>query len=387
MLSTSIYLDHAATTPIRAEVLETIHVHLAETFGNPSSIHRAGRSASVTLQTARQTLAGLLNARPGEFIFTSGGTESDNAALRGIALARRATTGANRLITTAIEHKAILETAEALRDHFGFALTVLPVDPQGMVHVEEVAAALDNGHDVALVSVMAANNEIGTLQPVAEIGTLCRAHGIPFHTDAVQAGGRLALDVNALHVDALSLSAHKFYGPKGVGLLYLRAGTPFWPILAGGGQEGGRRGGTENTPLIAGMAQALALAEAGRTVEGARLRALRDQLITGLCGEIEDIHLTGAPVLRLDNHASFVVDGADAEGMLIALDLAGIAASSGSACASGSNRPSHVLAALGFTTAQAAGALRFSLGRGITAENITFVVEKMTEIVQRVRSV
>ena len=387
MLSTSIYLDHAATTPIRAEVLETIHVHLAETFGNPSSIHRAGRSASVTLQTARQTLAGLLNARPGEFIFTSGGTESDNAALRGIALARRATTGANRLITTAIEHKAILETAEALRDHFGFALTVLPVDPQGMVHIEEVAAALGDGHDVALVSVMAANNEIGTLQPVAEIGTLCRAHGIPFHTDAVQAGGRLALDVNALHVDALSLSAHKFYGPKGVGLLYLRAGTPFWPILAGGGQEGGRRGGTENTPLIAGMAQALALAEAGRTVEGARLRALRDQLITGLCGEIEDIHLTGAPVLRLDNHASFVVDGADAEGMLIALDLAGIAASSGSACASGSNRPSHVLAALGFTTAQAAGALRFSLGRGITAENITFVVEKMTEIVQRVRSV
>jgi cysteine desulfurase len=184
-----------------------------------------------------------------------------------------------------------------------------------MVHVEEVAAALDNGHDVALVSVMAANNEIGTLQPVAEIGALCRAHGIPFHTDAVQAGGRLALDVNALHVDALSLSAHKFYGPKGVGLLYLRAGTPFWPILAGGGQESGRRGGTENTPLIAGMAQALALAEAGRTVEGARLRALRDQLITGLCGEIEDIHLTGAPVLRLDNHASFVVDGADAEGM------------------------------------------------------------------------
>lgn len=387
MPSTPIYLDHAATTPIRTEVLETIHVHLAEMFGNPSSIHRAGRRASVALQTARQTLAGLLNARPGEIIFTSGGTESDNAALRGIALARRATMGANRLITTAIEHKAILETAENLRDHFGFALIVLPVDTQGMVHVEDVAAALGDGHDVALVSVMVANNEIGTLQPVAEIGALCRAHGVPFHTDAVQAGGRLALDVNALHVDALSLSAHKFYGPKGVGLLYMRAGMPFWPILAGGGQEGGRRGGTENTPLIAGMALALALAEAERTVEGARLRALRDQLIAGLCGTIEGIHLTGAPVLRLDNHASFVVDGADAEGMLIALDLAGIAASSGSACASGSNRPSHVLAALGFTTAQAAGALRFSLGRSITAENITFVVEKMTEIVRRVRSV
>lgn len=385
MSSRLIYLDHAATTPLRPEVLEVVQTHFIESFGNPSSIHRAGRRASVVLQAARQTLAELLNARPGEIIFTSGGTESDNAALHGIALARRAAAGANQLITSAIEHKAVLESAEYLRDRFGFSLTVLPVDAQGAVHVEDVAAALGDGSGAALVSVMAANNEIGTLQPIAEIGALCRAYGVPFHVDAVQAGGRLALDVNALHVDALSLSAHKFYGPKGVGLLYLRTGAPFWPFVRGGGQESGYRGGTENTPLVAGMARALELAEAERAVENARLRALRDRLIGGLSATIHGIYLTGASALRLDNHASFVLDGADAEGMLIALDLAGIAASSGSACASGSHRPSHVLTAIGVSPTRATGALRFSLGRSTTAEEIDVVVEKMPEIVRRVR--
>ncbi|HAJ38390.1 MAG TPA: cysteine desulfurase NifS [Chloroflexi bacterium] len=387
MPPTLIYLDHAATTPIRPEVLEVLHLHFAESFGNPSSIHRVGRRASVTLQHARQTLATLLNARPSEIIFTSGGTESDNAALYGIALARRAATGANRLITTAIEHKAVLESAEALRDRFGFSLTVLPVDAQGLVHVEEMADALGDGRDVALVSVMAANNEIGTIQPLAAIGALCRAHGVPLHTDAVQAGGKLALDVNALQVDALSLGAHKFYGPKGVGLLYLRTGTPFWPLLLGGSQEGGRRAGTENIPLIAGMARALELAEAERATEGMRQRALRDRLIGNLLEAIDGIRLTGAPDMRLDNHASFIIEDADAEGMLIALDLAGIAASSGSACASGSHRPSHVLTAIGVPPAQAAGALRFSLGRTTTIAEIDWVVAKMAEIVKRVRGV
>lgn len=385
MPPTLVYLDHAATTPIRPEVLEVIHTHLAESFGNPSSIHRAGRRASVTLQNARQTLAELLNARPGEIIFTSGGTESDNAALFGIALARRAATGANRLITTAIEHKAVLESAEALRDRFGFSLTILPVDAHGLVHVEEVVAALGDGRDVALVSVMAANNEIGTIQPLAAIGAACRAHGVPFHTDAVQAGGKLALDVNALQVDALSLGAHKFYGPKGVGLLYLRTGAPFWPLLVGGSQEGGRRAGTENIPLIAGMARAFELAEAERASAGMRQRALRDRLIGNLLETIDGIHLTGAPEMRLDNHASFIIEDADAEGMLIALDLAGIAASSGSACASGSHRPSHVLTAIGAPPALAAGALRFSLGRNTTVEEIDLVLAKMPEIVRRVR--
>ncbi len=381
-----IYLDHAATTPVRAEVLAVMQQHFAESYGNPSSLHYAGRRASVALHAARQTLAGLLNARPGEIIFTSGGTESDNAALRGIALARRAATGANRLITTPVEHKAVLETAEELRDRFGFALTLLPVDTEGQVQPADVAAALGDGNDVALVSVMVANNEIGTILPIAEIGALCRARGVPLHSDAVQAGGKLSLDVAALHVDALSLGAHKFYGPKGVGLLYLRTGTPFQPLLTGGGQERGRRGGTENTPLIAGMACALELAESERPAESLRLRTLRDRLIGELLEAIDGIRLTGAPALRLDNHASFTLDDTDAEGLLIALDLAGIAASSGSACTSGSSRPSHVLAALGLSPGQAGGALRFSLGRSTTAADIDYVVKKLSEIVARMRA-
>jgi cysteine desulfurase len=386
MSSRFIYLDHAATTPVRAEVLAVMQTHLSESYGNPSSLHRAGRRTSVVLQNTRQTLAALLSARPSEIIFTSGGTESDNAAVRGIALARRAATGANRLITTAIEHKAVLQTAEDLRDHFGFSLTVLPVDGDGLVSLASVAAALDDAGDVALVSVMYANNEIGAVEPVAAIGAYCRERAIPFHTDAVQAGGKLPLDVNSLHVDAMSLGAHKFYGPKGVGLLYLRSGTPFWPVMTGGSQEGGRRAGTENTPLIAGMVKALDLAETERASENARLRALRDRLIGGLLEAVDNIHLTGPQERRLDNHASFVVEGADAEGMLIALDLAGIAASSGSACASGSNRPSHVLEAIGASPEQAAGAIRFSLGRDTTLGDINFVIHTLPEIVVRVRA-
>jgi cysteine desulfurase len=221
---------------------------------------------------------------------------------------------------------------------------------------------------------------------VAAIGAYCRERAIPFHTDAVQAGGKLPLDVNSLHVDAMSLGAHKFYGPKGVGLLYLRSGTPFWPVMTGGSQEGGRRAGTENTPLIAGMVKALDLAETERASENARLRALRDRLIGGLLEAVDNIHLTGPQERRLDNHASFVVEGADAEGMLIALDLAGIAASSGSACASGSNRPSHVLEAIGASPEQAAGAIRFSLGRDTTLGDINFVIHTLPEIVVRVRA-
>ena len=351
--SRTIYLDHAATTPVLPEVLEAMLPYFTEYYGNPSSIHAVGRRAAVALQEARRTLAGLIGARPGEIIFTGGGTEADNAALRGIALARRQATGAHRLITTAIEHKAVLQTAEDLRDRYGFELTVLPVDQDGLVRPADVSAALEASTDgskaagTALVSVMAANNEIGTVQPIAEIGALCRAHGVPFHTDAVQAAGKLPLTVADLQVDALSVGAHKFYGPKGVGFLYLRSGTPFLPIATGGSHEQGRRAGTENVPLIVGMARALELAERDRPTESGRLRALRDRLIGGVLEEIDGARLTGARAPRLDNHASFVIPGAEAEGVLIALDLAGIAASSGSACASGAQRPSHVLEALG----------------------------------------
>jgi len=384
--SQAIYLDHAATTPVRDEVLEVMQQFFAEIYGNPSSIHRAGRQASVLLERSRETLAALLNARPGEIIFTSGGTESDNAAVRGIALARRASTGANRLIVSAVEHKAVLETAEDLRDRFGFQLDILPVDGEGQVSIDDVASALGDGRNVALVSVMYANNEIGTIEPIAEIGSLCRSLGVPFHTDAVQAGGKLPLDVEALQVDALSLGAHKFYGPKGVGLLYLRSGTPFWPQMTGGGQERGRRAGTENVPLIAAMAKALELAEQERVEEEKRLRDLRDHLIGALLESIEGVRLTGAREKRLPNHVSIVVEGAEAEGMLIALDLAGIAASSGSACASGAHRPSHVLEAIGLPPHLAAGALRFSLGRSTTADDIDYLQKILPKIVQRVRT-
>lgn len=382
-----VYLDHAATTPIRSEVLEVMQRHFSETYGNPSSIHRPGRQAAVALQRARSTLADLLNAHPGEIVFTSGGTESDNAAVRGIALAQRAATGANRLITTAIEHKAVLQTAELLRDRDGFALTILPVNGEGVVNVDDLVDALGDGRDVALVSIMYANNEIGTIQPVAALGERCRAVGAPFHTDAVQAGGKLPLDVDALHVDAMSLGAHKFYGPKGVGLLYLRHGTRFWAQMTGGGQEGGRRAGTENIPLIAGMATALELAEAERPGEGLRQRALRNHLIGGLLESIEGMRLTGASTARLDNHASFVIEGVDAEGLLIALDLAGIAASSGSACASGANRPSHVLTAIGVSGEETMSALRFSLGRSTTVDDIDYVLATLPQIVARVLAV
>jgi cysteine desulfurase len=384
--SQPIYLDHAATTPVRDEVLEVMQQFFAEIYGNPSSIHRAGRQASVLLERSRETLAALLNARPGEIIFTSGGTESDNAAVRGIALARRASTGANRLIVSAVEHKAVLETAEDLRDRFGFQLDILPVDGEGQVSIDDVASALGDGRNVALVSVMYANNEIGTIEPIAEIGSLCRSLGVPLHTDAVQAGGKLPLDVEALQVDALSLGAHKFYGPKGVGLLYLRSGTPFWPQMTGGGQERGRRAGTENVPLIAAMAKALELAEQERVEEEKRLRDLRDHLIGALLESIEGVRLTGAREKRLPNHVSIVVEGAEAEGMLIALDLAGIAASSGSACASGAHRPSHVLEAIGLPPHLAAGALRFSLGRSTTADDIDYLQKILPKIVQRVRT-
>jgi cysteine desulfurase len=278
----------------------------------------------------------------------------------------------------------VLATAEALRDHAGFALTLLPVDGDGLVAPADVEAALAGG-DVALVSLMAANNEIGTIEPLAEVGRLCRAAGVPLHSDAVQAAGRLPLAVDALGVDALSTSAHKFYGPKGVGFLYLRGGTPFVPQMTGGSHEGGRRGGTENVPLIVGMARAFAITEASRPSEGPRLRALRDRLIGALLEEVEGARLTGPLQQRLDHHASFVFSGAEAEGILIALDLAGVAASSGSACTSAAQRPSHVLEAIGIPRSDAAGGLRLSLGRSSTAAEVDRVLALLPEIVRRAR--
>jgi cysteine desulfurase len=380
-----IYADHAATTPLAPEALEAMLPYFTEHYGNASSVHRTGRRAGVALENARRSIAGILGAKPSEIVFTGCGSESDNAALRGIALARRAATGANRIVTTPVEHQAVLSTAEDLRDHFGFALDLAPVDHEARVDVEAFARTLGDGRDVALASVMLANNEVGTIQPIAELGALCRARGVPLHTDAVQALGKLPIDWRELPVDALSGGAHKFYGPKGVGFLVLRGGMPFWPQQTGGSHEGGRRAGTENVPLIVGMAKALELAEAQRAGEMERLCALREQLIEGVLATVEGAVLTGARRERLPNHASFVIKGADAEGMLIALDMVGIAASSGSACSSGAQRHSHVLAAMGIGGADAAGALRFSLGRSNDAADVAAIVAALEEIVARVR--
>jgi len=381
----TIYMDHSATTPVHPDVLVAMQPYFTEFYGNPSSIHGVGRRAGVAIASARRTIAELIGAKVNEIIFTSGGTEGDNTAVRGIALARRELTGANRIITSAVEHKAVLHTAEELRDHFGFELTVLLVDGDGLVALADVAAALGDGQDVAVVSVMYVNNEVGTVQPIAEIGALCRAAGVPFHTDAVQAVGKLALQVDALGIDALSTSAHKFYGPKGVGFLYLRSGTPFLPIMTGGSHESNRRAGTENVPLIVAMATALAVVEGERATENARLQGLSDQLIGGVLENVEGARLTGSRTQRLPGHASFVISGVEAEGVLIALDLAGVAASSGSACTSGAQRPSHVLEAMGVSAQDAVGGLRLSLGHSNTPADVEYVLEKLPQIVAQIK--
>ena len=356
-------------------------------YGNPSSIHRAGRAAHAGLSEARRTIADVLGAKPDEIVLTGCGSESDNAALRGIALARRTQCGADRIITTPVEHHAVLYTAEDLRDYFGFKLTLLPVDGEGLVSADDLGRALGDGSDVAVVSVMYANNEIGSVQAIGELGALCRERKVPFHTDAVQAAGKLPLDVDGLNVDALSASAHKFYGPKGVGFLYLRRGTPFHPFLTGGSHEGRRRAGTQNVPGIVGMATALALCEAERETEMARLRQLRDRIIGHTLESVAGARLTGSLTNRLANHASFTVRDVEAEGILIALDLAGIAASSGSACTSARQRPSHVLEAVGVPVEELAGGLRLSLGLSNDADQIDFLLEKLPQIVDQHRQV
>ncbi len=382
----TIYMDHSATTPVRDEAVAAMTPYFAEFYGNPSSLHSVGRKAGAALADARRTVADLIGAHPREVIFTGCGSESDNAALRGIAHARREKTGANRIITSPIEHEAVLYTAEDLRHHYGFDLTILPVDSEGLVRLADVEEALGDGNDVAVVSVMYANNEVGAIQPISKIGALCRERGVPFHTDAVQAAGKLPLNVEELNVDALSTSAHKFYGPKGVGFLYLRTGTPYLSYLVGGGHENGKRAGTENVPYIAALARALALVEAEREEETARLRVLRDQLIGGILEGVEGARLTGSATRRLDNHASFVFEGIEAEGLLIGLDMAGVAASSGSACTSGAQEPSHVLTAMGIPAIDAAGALRLSLGRSNTPEDVRYVLDLLPRIVDNIKN-
>lgn len=375
-----IYMDHAATTPVDPVVLDAMLPYFTERFGNPSSVYRLGRQSLDALETAHETVARVLGCRPVEIVFTGGGSEADNLAIKGIAYAKRRR--GNHIITTAIEHHAVLHTCEQL-EREGYRVTYLPVDASGLVDPAAVAAAITD--ETALVTMMYANNEVGTIQPIAEIGRVCRERRVPFHTDAVQAGGLLNLDVNALGVDLLSLSAHKFYGPKGVGVLYARQGTRIQPQILGGSQERNRRAGTENVPGAVGAAIALERAQTTREQESARLTALRDRLIDALV-RIPDTRLTGDRERRLANNASFAFAGVEGESLLLNLDLIGVAASSGSACTTGSVEPSHVLTAMGISESGARGHLRLTLGHSTTAADIDFVLEHLPAIVEKLRA-
>jgi cysteine desulfurase len=378
----TIYLDHAATTPVDPRVVEAMLPYFTERYGNPSSLHHKGREASDAMETARQTVADVLGCAPREVIFTACGTESDNLALRGVAFAQ-AERGKRHLITTSIEHHAIGHTMEQLQEKFGFDVTYLPVDEYGLVDPDDVGRAIRD--DTALVSVMYANNEVGTIQPIAEIAKIARVEGVPFHSDAVQAGGALDLDVDRLGVDLMSLSAHKFYGPKGVGILYARRRVKFWPMQTGGAHERRRRAGTENVPYIVGMATAFELAHAHKKSENERLIALRDRLIQGVLERIPQASLTGHPTERLPNSASFVFKYIEGEGILLNLDMLGICGSSGSACTSASLEPSHVLTSMGIPVELAHGSLRLTLGKSNTREDVDFVLDRLPGVVQRLR--
>jgi cysteine desulfurase len=378
----TIYLDHAATTPVDPAVVEAMLPYWTEFYGNASSLHHKGREASDALEEARQTVAGLLGCKEREVVFTGCGTESDNLALRGVAFAQ-AERGKKHLITSSIEHHAVSHTVEQLVGKFGFEATFLPVDKHGLVDPDDVKRAIRD--DTALVSIMYANNEVGTIEPIAEIGKVTRAKGVPFHTDAIQAGGSLDLNVDRLGVDLLSLSAHKFYGPKGVGILYVRRRTPLMTMQTGGAHENRRRAGTENVPYIVGAATALQMAQAGAAAENARLTTLRDRLIKGILEGVPGSALTGHPTQRLANSASFVFRFIEGEGILLNLDTLGVCASSGSACTSASLEPSHVLLAMGLPVEVAHGSLRLSLGKSNTEQDVDYVIEHLPRIVQRLR--
>ena len=381
-MSRFIYADHAGTTALSQTALAAMTPYFTEQYGNPSSLYRFGQEAKADLERARADIAACIGAKPEEIFFTSGGTEADNWALKGVVelmALKGKTTG--HIITSAIEHHALLHTAQHLEKQ-GYAVTCLPVDELGRVSPADVEAAIRP--DTVLISIMAANNEIGTIQPVAEIGAVARRHKILFHTDAVQAVGHIPVDVEAWNVDLLSLSAHKFQGPKGVGALYVRRPLRLPPLLHGGGQEKGRRSGTENVPGVIGMAAALKEAVAQLEAEGARLSALRDRLIDGLT-RLPYTRLTGDPENRLPGTASFVFEGVEGEALLLHLDARGICASSGSACSSASLDPSHVLLAIGLPHEIAHGSLRLTLSEENTMEEMDYVAEQIRQIVEYLR--
>ena len=376
----TIYLDHAATTALDPRVLDAMLPYLTSEYGNASSIYTLGRHAMQAIDRSREQVAELIHCRPTEIAFVGCGSESYNLAIKGMAYASQKK--GNHLITSSIEHHAVLHTCQYL-ERAGFKTTYLPVDEYGSIDPDDVARAITD--QTTLVSIMYANNEVGTIEPIAEIGRICRARKVPFHVDAVQAGGALPIDVTALNVDLLSLSAHKFYGPKGMGILYVRQGMRILPQLQGGSQERGRRAGTENVAGIVGTATALKLAQEEMPQVTPRIKALRDRLIEGILA-IPRSRLTGHPEQRLPNNASFCFEGVEGESILLSLDLHGIAASTGSACTSGSVDPSHVLIAMGLSPEWSHGSLRLTLGKANTEDDVEAVLTTLPGIVEKVRS-
>lgn len=381
-----IYLDHAGTTPMDPRVFDAMRPYFTELYGNPSSVHTIGQEARYALDNARERVAAVLGCRSSEVVFTSGGTEADNAAIHGVATALHET--GNHLITSGVEHHAVLHTCQYLENR-GYEVTYLPVDEFGLIGPEQVYNAI--GPRTTLVTIMYANNEIGAINPIAAIAAAVRRRAeeldrtIVLHTDAVQAAGFLDLNVRRLGVDMLSLSGHKFYGPKGTGVLYLRRGTPYLPLLLGGGQERERRSGTENIAGIVGLALALELADGERERAAAHCVALRDRIIQWAAAHLPDTALNGHPTRRLPNNVNFSFPGVEGESILLGLDLKGIAASSGSACSSGSLEPSHVLLALGQTAELARSSLRITLGKENTDAEVDWLLAALADLVPRLR--
>ncbi len=376
-----IYLDNAATTPVRKEVLEEMSPYFSKKYGNASSLHSFGREASMALQNARSKTADVISAAPEEIYFTGGGSEADNLAIKGVAFANK--DKGNHIITSAIEHDAVLNTCKFLEES-GFKVSYLPVDKYGFVDCGDVERAITK--KTILISVMHANNEIGTIEPVANIGALAQENGVYFHTDAVQSFGKIPIDVGKMGIDLLSASSHKIYGPKGVGMLYVRKGVKVQPLIHGGGHENGLRSGTENVAGIVGFGKASELAENERAVEAGREIKLRDRLIKGAL-KIKNSNLNGHPTIRLPNNANFSFKFIEGEGLILDLDSYGIAASTGSACSTKSLEPSHVLLCIGLKHEEAHGSLRLSLGRYTTDKDINYVLKVLPKTVERLRKI
>ena len=374
------YMDHIAATPVRPEVLEAMLPFFQRSYGNPQSLHSSGQEALLAIDEARAKVAGLIGAASEEIIFTASGSESNNLALKGMTLANQAR--GKRIVVSAIEHASVLNSAKALQK-LGFQTALVPVDRFGRIDPGEVQKALTK--DTVLVSIMTANSEVGTIEPVAEIARICRTNGVLIHTDAVAAAGTVPVDVNALGIDALSLAADQFYGPKGAAALFVRKGVRVLPLIDGGVQEGGRRGGTENVPAIVGMGKAAEIAAAGLGQRAEATKTLRNLLTRELLSRTDHVILTGHPEIRLPHHASFCVEFIEGEGMLLHLDMKGIACSSGSACTSKSLKASHVLLAMGFDHALAQGSLVFSLLETTTRQDIDYLLEVFPPIIDKLR--